>query len=185
MNTSLLSSRVETRRSRYEQKKKIATQYPIELAALNFEHSENVGMLIRSAACFGVPVVNIIGTIPDHRTIVATSGSTQDLVKINQFANPYEFLSYSRQNNIKLISAEFCEGSQSLWDYKFPTNNEQRCCIITGHETIGVPVDILVNSDVVFIKMPGSAYCLNTAVCASILLAEYVRQRENKCQQQL
>jgi tRNA(Leu) C34 or U34 (ribose-2'-O)-methylase TrmL len=47
---------------------------------------------------------------------------------------------------------------------------------VVGNETTGVPTQILVNSKIIYIEMPGVGYCLNTAQTANIMLYEAVKQ---------
>lgn len=166
--------RTETRRQRYSEKKKSAKSFPIELAVCNFQCDENVAFAVRSAACFGAGAVNVIGSLPAYKDIRSRSGTTQDLVSINQFKNPHDFLEYIRKNNIRLISAELDDEAVSIYDFKFVA--EEKICIVLGHEVCGIPVEVLNNSERLFIEMPGSGFCLNTATTGSILLYEYCRQ---------
>ena len=162
--------RLETRRQRYENKKKIAKTYPVEVCTINFQVEENLGFVIRSAACFGVSTVNVIGSIPAHKYLAGKSATTHELVNINQFSNPHQFLNYAKENNIRLISAELDDEAVNIHDYKFAPG--ERICIIVGHETSGIPVEILNASDKVYIPMPGSGFCLNTSQACNIFLYE-------------
>lgn len=161
--------RDQTRRQRSEAKID-AKVYPFEVCSINFQIEENVAFLIRSAACFGASTVNVIGHVPDHKYLVERSGTCQDYVKINKFANVMEFLDYVRMNDIMLISAEMDDESISIHDFKFPTN--KRFCIVAGHEVSGVPVEILMNSTKIYIPMPGKGFNLNTSQTANIFLHE-------------
>ena len=66
--------REETRRQRYNEKLKIAKKYPISLCAINFRLDDNLGYLVRSAACFGAERLYVIGHVPDRSRIKASSG---------------------------------------------------------------------------------------------------------------
>lgn len=166
--------RYQTRRQRYEQKKKIAHEMPLSFVAINFQCDDNLAFLIRTAACYGAKEVCVIGSIPERSKIKRTSGGTIDYMKIRQFSNPRKFLSYVRENNISLISAELTDNSTSLYDFKFDFNNHT--AIVLGHETVGVPNDILFNSKVLYIPMLGPGYCLNTSQAGTAFVTEYARQ---------
>jgi tRNA G18 (ribose-2'-O)-methylase SpoU len=56
---------------------------------------------------------------------------------------------------------------------------EAKTCIVLGNENWGVPEEIIHNSDVVMIPMPGIGACLNTAQTGNIILYEYNRQFTN------
>jgi tRNA G18 (ribose-2'-O)-methylase SpoU len=166
--------REETRRERYDDKKSKAKTFPVSLTAINFHCDENLGYLIRTAACFGASSVNVIGCLPDRKELRAFSGSLVDYIQINQFSTPEKFIEYSRSENIQLVCAELTPAAVNLESYSFDYHKETS--IVVGNETTGVPTQLLVNSDIIYIEMPGVGYCLNTAQTANIVLYEAVRQ---------
>jgi tRNA G18 (ribose-2'-O)-methylase SpoU len=145
--------RGETRRERYDSKAIQAKTFPVSLTAINFHCDENLGYLIRTAACFGATAVNVIGCIPDKKELRAFSGSLVDYIQINQFSTPEEFIEFSRSENIELVSAELTEGASNLEHYSFDC--DKKISIVVGNET---------------------GYCLNTAQTANIMLYEAVKQ---------
>ena len=169
--------RVETRRQRYDEKLKIAKKYPISLCAINFRVDDNLGYLVRSAACFGAERLYVIGHVPERSRIKASSGSLTDYVEIIQFSRPSEFLTQMELEGIKVISAELVEGARPLSSYTFDFSRP--VCLVVGNEQVGVPTEILMQSEVLYIPMPGVGYCLNTAQAANILLYEAVKQFKN------
>ena len=170
----MVATRAKTRRERYDDKKRNANTYPISLCCVNFQHDGNLGFLIRSAACFGAKFLHVIGTVPPRNSLNSLSGTLYDYVKIIQHSTPTAFLSYIDSNKIKLISAEICEGSIPIDTYKFNYNSD--VCLVVGNESSGVPIEILLNSDKIYIPMPGVGFCLNTSQTANILLYEAVKQ---------
>tara|TARA_Y100000034_G_C6859665_1_gene391099 strand:+ start:472 stop:1011 length:540 start_codon:yes stop_codon:yes gene_type:complete len=170
--------RTETRRDRYNGKLKNAKKYPISLCAVNFVFDDNLGYLIRSAACFGAERLYVIGHVPERKILNPLSGSLYDYVEIVQFANPREFLKYSKNEKIKLISAELVEEARSISTYDF--DFDRHICLVVGNEQCGIPIEILRNSDIIYVPMPGAGYCLNTSQAANILLYEAVSQHERK-----
>ena len=70
-----------------------------------------------------------------------------------------------------------CEDSESIQTYDFDFT--QPICIVVGNEETGIPIEILNNSDKIFIPMPGVGYCLNTSQAANILLYEATTQYQN------
>ena len=169
--------REETRRQRYNEKLKIAKKYPISLCAINFRADDNLGYLVRSAACFGAERLYVIGHVPERSRIKASSGSLTDYVEIIQFSCPSEFLTQMELEGIKVISAELVEGARPLSSYTFDFSRP--VCLVVGNEQVGVPTEILMQSEVLYIPMPGVGYCLNTAQAANILLYEAVKQFKN------
>ena len=166
--------REETRKQRYDSKLKIATKYPISLCAINFRVDDNLGYLIRSAACFGAERLYVVGHVPPRSYLKASSGSLIDYVEIEQFSRPSEFLTQMRLEGIQVISAELVEEARSLSSYAF--NFNRPICLVVGNEQSGIPSEILAGSDVVYIEMPGVGYCLNTSQAANILLYEAIKQ---------
>ena len=169
--------REETRRQRYDAKKKTAKTFPVSIATVNFKHDGNIGYLIRSAACFGATAVHVIGSLPKRKVLNPLSGSLVDYIDISEHRDPAAFIEYARENNIKLISAELCKESESIETYDFDFS--QPVCIVVGHEETGIPVEILNNSDKIYIPMPGVGYCLNTSQVANILLYEATTRYQN------
>ena len=173
-----MKTRDKTRRERYDTKKRLAKTYPISLCCINFQHDGNLGYLIRAAACFGAESIHVIGSLPDRKVLNAFSGSLYDYVKIKQHVSPTKFLDYTKDENIQLVAAEICEGSKPIASYKF--NFTRPLCLVVGNEESGIPIEILHQSDIIHIPMPGVGYCLNTAQAANILLYEAVRKFEFK-----
>ena len=123
--------RVETRRQRYDEKLKIAKKYPISLCAINFRVDDNLGYLVRSAACFGAERLYVIGHVPERSRIKASSGSLTDYVEIIQFSRPSEFLTQMELEGIKVISAELVEGARPLSSYTFDFSRP--VCLVVGN----------------------------------------------------
>ena len=169
-----MRSRAQTRRERYDKKICKSKSYPISLVCVNFMHDGNLGYLIRSAACFGVDCIHVIGSVPERKILNPLSGSLYDYVEIKGYSSPRDFLDYAKDSGIKLISAEIYEGAESIHAYSFDYSSS--VALVVGQEEHGVPVEILMNSDVIYIPMPGPGYCLNTSQTANILLYEAIKQ---------
>lgn len=168
----------KTRRERYYEKLQVAKTYPISIATVNLEHEVNLAYVVRAAVCFGAEEVCVIGSYPSRRLMNELSGSLFDYIKVRAFPNPNALIRYTEKENISLISIELPPDgfiSHSITDYKFDFS--KRICLVTGHETIGVPVDILFKSDdIIHIPMPGAGFCLNTSQAANIALYEATKQ---------
>ena len=134
----------------------------------------NLGYLVRSAACFGAERLYVVGYVPERSRIKASSGSLIDYVEIISFATPRDFVDHAKSEGIQIISAELVEGARPLASYLF--SFDRPVCLVVGNEESGVPSEIIQNSDVVYIEMPGVGYCLNTAQAANILMYEAFKQ---------
>lgn len=166
-----------TRKDRYSLKKKSAKYLPVDLCTINFQNEENLGFLIRAAACFGVKRIHVIGHIPDRSILNSLSGSLYDYVELLQHKTPLQFLSFVNEKNIPLVSAEILESSIPIFDVDFSSLGN--FCLVVGNESIGVPPEILRNSLPVHVPMPGVGYCLNTSQAANVALYEIMRQRKS------
>ncbi len=166
--------REETRRQRYDHKLEIAKKYPVSLCAINFRIDDNLGYLVRSAACFGAERLYVVGHVPERSRIKASSGSLVDYVEIVQFSTPSEFLTEMEIEGINVISAELVEEAKPLASYTFDFSRP--VCLVVGNEQIGVPTEILARSEVIYIELAGVGYCLNTSQTANIMLYEAVKQ---------
>ena len=112
-------SREETRRQRYDKKFKNAKKYPISLCAINFRVDDNLGYLLRSAACFGAERLYVIGHVPERSSLKATSGSLIDYVEIEKFKNPSEFLTQMEIEGVQIVAGEISKEAGSLFTYNF------------------------------------------------------------------
>ena len=169
--------RDQTRVQRYKNKQDTATFLPVSLVTVEFQQNCNLGLLIRSAVCFGVKDVHVIGYCPPYAELRACSGSTNHFVTITQHKTPSEFLSWRRKEdpNTDLISMELTNEAESLVGFQ----PRKHSYIVVGNETSGVPVEILNQSDkVLYIPIPGIGFCLNTSFTSHIALYELSRNNE-------
>jgi len=174
-------ARSKTRRERYDEKSNKAQSFPIELCAINLMHDENLGYLIRAAACFGIQKIHVVGSCPSRAVLNPLSGSLYDYVQIQKYSTPREFLDMAKFKEMGIISAEISEDSIPIFSYTFPS--DRRVCLVVGQETLGIPVEILLNSEAkIEIPMPGVGFCLNTSQAANILLYEATKQITNEMQ---
>ena len=165
-----------TRKRRYEEKKKIAEYLPVDLCTINFQHEDNLGFLIRAAACFGVRRIHVIGSAPNRSILNPLSGSLYDYVELKQYKRPSEFLKFIDEENITLVSAEISKSSVPIFDVDF--SDLGSFCLVVGNESIGIPHEIFRRSLPVQVPMPGVGYCLNTSQTANVVLYEIMRQRK-------
>ena len=168
-----------TRNQRYSKKLLNAEALPVELCTVNFRFDQNLGFLIRAAACFGVQKLNIIGSIPDRKRLQSYSGSLYDYVNLESFSNPKQYLEYAEKTKKPIISAEISDSSKSIAGFDF--NDAGNFHLVVGNEQSGIPPEIFYNSTPVYVPMPGVGFCLNTSQAANIFLYEISKQvTENK-----
>tara|TARA_Y100000034_G_C6764357_1_gene340674 strand:+ start:263 stop:802 length:540 start_codon:yes stop_codon:yes gene_type:complete len=167
-------NRSKTRRERYNIKTKESIELPACIATINFDFDENLAFLIRSAACYGIKDILVIGSIPDRKLLFGKSGSLIDYVNMVSFSNPGEFIKHCRRNDINIVSVELTEDAFSIHDYRFDL--QKKTAFVIGNESVGVPSDILHNSDTIYIPMLGNGYCLNASQAGTAVMHEYCRQ---------
>ena len=170
----------KTRRDRYNEK--IANgkvkNHPFSICSVNFQCDENIAYLIRTAACFGLQDVHVIGSLPHYEDVRRKSGTLHDYVNIHQYSNPSQFLDYARRTNMCVISIELTDNAYNVHniDFKKLTRQYEHICFVVGNETTGVPAEILHTTESIFIPMPGAGVCLNTSQAANIVIYEAVKQ---------
>jgi len=163
-----------TRRQRYLGKAASAKFLPIEICTINFGIDQNLGFLIRAAACFGVQKINVVGSIPERSKLKSFSGSLYDYVALESFSNPRKYLEYAKNENRPIISAEISNSSKPISSVDFCSYGNFH--LVMGNESTGVPEEIIRQSTAVHVPMPGIGYCLNTSQAANIFLYEISKQ---------
>jgi len=134
----------------------------------NLNSEENIAALIRSAVAFGIETCYIIGAKPEYKTLRKISCGTNNVITIKNFKRPSDFIGFCRDNDITLISMEKNDESENIGE--FPTN---KVCICLGHETHGVPVEILYNSIVWHVEMCGPVNSMNVSAVGSIIFHHF------------
>ena len=171
--------RPETHKERYQSRIAKAKVFSVEIACINLQTDENVGYLIRAASCFGAQSLHVVGRIPEYGALRRSSTGHNNFVNIIGHKQPSDLIQYCRENNRYLISAELTERSENLYEVDFPA--DRVVMFVVGHETLGVPEEILFRSDkIIYIPMVSTGYCLNTSQTGNILLSEFLRRYYEK-----
>lgn len=166
--------RLKTRRERYNLKKRDSENLNLSIATISFSVNDNLAFMIRSAACFGVKNIYVIGSIPPRSSLNAKSGSLYDYVNLKSFSRPSDFLRFSRERNFDLYSLDLTDRSNSIYENTFSAENHS--VMVFGHETTGIPVEILLNSKHLHIPMPGVGFCLNVSQAGTVAISEFYRK---------
>ena len=98
--------RSQSRRDRYNARLDVAKKFPITVATVNFGCDENLGYIIRAAACFGCTEVHVIGRIPDRPFLKGASGSLVDYVDLISHSNPHDLIEWARNNKVMLVKSK-------------------------------------------------------------------------------
>lgn len=169
--------RDKTRRQKYQERLKNAKTLPVSIATINFRHEINLAHVVRAAVCFGAKEVYVVGGHPSRKIMNEVSASLFDYIGIKSFPTPSSLLRYTDRNDIKVVSIELPLNNfqcHSIFNYKPDFSRE--LCLVVGHETLGVPTEILNRSDIVYIPMAGAGSCLNTSQAANIALYEMTKR---------
>ena len=134
----------------------------------------NLGTLIRTAECSGVGgVVLLKGTVDPYspKVVRSTMGSI--------FRMPLYFAQIEDLNLILeeySIVATVLDGSENLYDIKFPEKN----AIVVGNEAHGVSDAVANLADIrTLIPMCGKSESLNASVAGGLVMYEIYRQKRN------
>lgn len=144
----------------------------MRLAAFQPDIAANLGSMIRTTACFGVPL-DVIEPCGFPFSVKALRRAAMDyaaFADIQRHDDWDAFLNCHNYGRIVLLSTR---SQQSLWNFNFHEGDT----VLVGRESAGVPDDVHARSDeVISLPMPGGGRSLNVAISAGIALAEGLRQ---------
>lgn len=136
------------------------------------EIPQNVGTLIRFAACMGIPldVIEPCGFLFTDKHLKRAGMDYLELAITHRFSSWEAFCKERKKARRVAITAS---ASQSYADFSFePTD-----ALIMGQESVGLPTDILDDChESVAIPMVGGTRSLNLALAAAITTTEALRQ---------
>jgi tRNA (guanosine-2'-O-)-methyltransferase len=136
----------------------------------------NLGLIIRTAAAFGVERIWLCGEAADpmHPSARKTSVGTARYVSFEQVASPAEAAEEIRAAGLRLVAVELAEGAVPLHHAAVGGD----VCFAFGHEDRGCSPALLAAADeVAYIPQVGRVGSLNVAAATAIALAE-ARRRE-------
>jgi len=142
-------------------------------------NAENIGVLVRNCAAFGVQAILVSETSssPYLRRAVRNSMGTvfkMPVVHCTNLAETLRTLQGFRQ--FKVYAAHPHTEEHSIQRSDFSGN----CCIVFGNEGSGVSPQVLSACDMpVAIPMQSGVDSLNVASASAVFLYEVMRQREN------
>jgi len=141
----------------------------------NVRSLHNVGSVFRTADAFlleGICLCGITGT-PPNKEIQKTALGATDTVAWKHFNTTLEALAELKQNGYTLVAIEQVQHSVSLKDYGIKKG--QKLAVVFGHEVKGVDQQVVDACDaVVEIPQLGTKHSLNIAVCAGIVVYDFI-----------
>ena len=154
------------------------THSPHLLVAIEgLTNAENVGLIVRNCAAFGVQALLVDGTSasPFLRRAVRNSMGTIFKLPVVECGDMAEALRTLRQRQIQVIAAHPHTDQRTIATADF----RHDCCIVLGSEGTGLSPELLAECDErVAIRMSNDVDSLNVGSAAAVFLYEAARQRE-------
>ena len=139
-------------------------------------NSENLGVLVRNAAAFGVQALLVGETCssPFMRRAVRSSMGTIFGLPVVECGRLVDSLGELRRKNIQCLAAHPHSDRQTLYDVEVAND----CCVVLGSEGFGISPAVLAACDqTVAIPMAHEIDSLNVGSAAAIFFFEANRQR--------
>lgn len=127
----------------------------------NSKTSENIGLLLRSAAVCGADFVFTVGRRFEKHP--ADTGKFYRHIPVFEFRDKEDFFSHIPYG-CPIVAVELTGNSEDLVTYQHPAS----CIYLLGAEDSGIPDDMLDRCQAT-IQIPGN-YCYNVAVAGSIVM---------------
>ena len=131
----------------------------------------NVGAILRTATCFGVPVdlIEPMGFPWSHQAMARSGMDYADAADVTRHVDWDAFAGAARGRIVLLTT----KGAVPLWDARFRADD----ILLLGSEGRGVPESVHARADVrVVIPMRPGFRSLNIGVSAAMVLGEAMRQ---------
>ena len=148
---------------------------PIYLVLDELRSSFNIGSIFRTAECFGIEEIILIGYTAgaDNAKVMKTSMGTAQMVPSRRFDNLQLAKDYLKKKNVTLYAMETVEGAQKIevTTLIFPA------AFVLGNEALGIPKDDLkLVDEILEISLSGWKNSLNVGVTAAICCYEANKQ---------
>lgn len=148
---------------------KLAQRGYFGIGVFNAKTEANIGLLMRSAFCFGADFIFTIGKRYEHQATDTTW--TERHHPLFHYKDFEDFLSHKPLKS-NLIAVELDDSAKSLYSYCHP----ESAIYLLGAEDNGIPKDILNMCDSI-IAIPHLAMCLNVSVAGSIVMNDRINKR--------
>ena len=147
----------------------------------------NVGSIFRSADCFGVEKIYIVGTTPSpvdrwgrdssgpQKEIAKTALGAEKTVVWEYVESLSPLLKKLKKEGFHIVAIEQDDRSISLQDFN-TVNTDERLVLVFGSEVGGLAKDILKKMNTVIeLPMKGEKESLNVSVCAGVVMYEILK----------
>ena len=135
---------------------------------LGWKYRLNVISIIRTANALGFDEVILTGKkkLFSNKLIQCTKYFDST---IRMFDEPEEVVAYLKEKKYNLVSMELTPNAKNIVDFKWVKNP----AIIVGHETYGIPEDILKISKQIMLPMQGKVTCMNVSTASAIAMYDH------------
>ena len=143
----------------------------LSIAIFQPDIAQNLGAMLRLAACLGV-MVEIIEPCGFPLSSKILKRTAMDYIEISMIKhhNSYADFKKGKSGRLLLLSTK---SKKSIWDFSFKKNDT----LLVGQESAGVPDYVVKDSDISLrVPMVSKARSLNVVTAAAISLGEAVRQ---------
>lgn len=143
----------------------------MRLALYQPDIPQNTGTLLRTAACFGVPVdlIEPCGFVLDDRRLRRAGMDYLQGVTLVRHASWSAFLAARPPGRLLLLTTR---ATTIYTDWAFRSDDT----VLLGRESAGVPDDVHAITEGIRIPMMADQRSLNVAVAGAIVLGEALRQ---------
>ncbi|WP_118136453.1 tRNA (cytidine(34)-2'-O)-methyltransferase [Oceanicella sp. SM1341] len=143
----------------------------LRLASYQPDIPQNLGGMIRLAACFGI-ALDVIAPCGFPFSTRDVRVSSLDYAKHAQILHHASWSRFQEQRGGRLV-AMTTAAAAPLWSFAFRPGD----VVLMGRESAGLPDEVHAAADArLFIPMPGGGRSLNVVAAAAIAVAEAQRQ---------
>lgn len=146
------------------------------IALSNITDPQNLGSILRTAACFGKFAL----IIPKHRsvsineTVLRVACGGENYVPVIQVTNLIPLIKQAKDAGY-WVAGTVVEDGADITDFKF----QFPLCLVIGSEDKGIRPGLMPHLDFkVTLPMPGAGLSLNAAVATAVFCYEIARQRK-------
>ncbi|MCK9612388.1 MAG: RNA methyltransferase [Bacteroidales bacterium] len=157
---------------------KFSEKFPIVVILDNVRSMNNIGSVFRTCDAFRVEKLMLCGitATPPHREIQKTALGATESVIWEYFQNTLNAINFLKEEGFVIIVVEQTNNSISL--NRFNPEKTRKYALVFGNEINGVDEEIVKMSDAcIDIPQFGTKHSFNIAVCAGIVLWEFVTKK--------
>ena len=143
----------------------------LSIAIFQPDIAQNLGAMLRLAACLGV-TVEIIEPCGFPLSSKILKRTAMDYIEISMIKHHNSYADFKKGKSGRLVLLS-TKSKKSIWDFRFRNNDT----LLVGQESAGVPDYVVKDSDISLrVPMVSKDRSLNVVTAAAISLGEALRQ---------